>query len=209
MNCHPCDRKIPKNIGGPSRTRNHSQRATRAAMRAAMLPDGLLGENHLAKRDGLGPAGLEPATSWFVARRSIQLSYGRAGRGTESSITLRVRRIRHALVEPLVKQPLVARAAPRAAPRSSRADRGRRADRAASPPRRGRPATKTRSARAPATVTFAAATQRRLKNRISRAARGRRGRRRCGACAGSSSRPSTARARPARPNRPRPTARRR
>ena len=27
-------------------------------------------------REGLGPAGLEPATSWFVARRSIQLSYG-------------------------------------------------------------------------------------------------------------------------------------
>src|SRR5579862_4444084 len=37
-----------------------------------------------SERDLVGPAGLEPATSWFVARRSIQLSYGPLPRSDET-----------------------------------------------------------------------------------------------------------------------------
>src|SRR5436853_146377 len=55
---------------GPSRTRNRSHRA-RARGGASRWTAGY---NHRAQRDGLGPAGLEPATSWFVAECGLFIS---------------------------------------------------------------------------------------------------------------------------------------
>src|SRR6185503_18719566 len=55
------------------------------------------------------PARLELATSWFVARRSIQLSYGRGGSETLSLTQgLRASWPRLALLEALLKKTLVA-----------------------------------------------------------------------------------------------------